>query len=56
MTVDLCMAYNISAHARFDDLDLVIVGRQRQKFSIELSRQLSKQHEQARIKLATTVE
>ena len=38
--------HGISAHACFDDINLdikVIVGQQRQKFSVELSRQRSKQ-------------
>ena len=56
MTVDLYVHGIFYAHARFDDLDLNarsnIVGRQWQKFSVELFRQLSKQQA---FKLAITV-
>ena len=49
MTVDLCMAHGIYAHARFDDLDLEArsqwVGKGK-KFSFELSlyNKASKKH------------
>ena len=49
--------HGISAHARFDDIDLdaikVFVGRQRRKISVELSFRKLKQV--ASIKLAATV-